>query len=275
MIQVGKYNQLKIERFKEAGAFLADGKDGLLLPRRFVPSNAKAGDELMVFVYHDGDDRLIATTQQPHAIVGDIALLKVVGTSNHGAFLDWGLMKDLFVPHSKQISPMRLGGEYLVHVYIDEKTGRVAASQYLEHLLSNENLTVKELEEVDLIVYRETDLGYAVIINNKHNGLIYANEVFQSLQIGQKLKGFIKTIREDGKIDVAIGKAGYKKVEDEAVKILRLLEENNGYLPYHDKSAPEIIYSFFGMSKKNFKMTLGKLYKEKKIELTPGGFKLR
>lgn len=273
MIQVGKYNQLTIQRFKDAGAFLEDGKDGLLLPKRFVPKEAKVGDVLSVFVYHDGDDRLIATTQQPYAIVGDIALLKVVGTSGHGAFLDWGLMKDLFVPHSKQISPMRLGGEYLVHVYIDEKTGRAAASQYLEHLLNNENPTVKTLDEVDLIVYRETDLGFAVIINNKHNGLIFANEVFQPLQIGQKLKGFIKNIREDGKIDVAIGKSGYQKVEDEAKKIMRLLKENNGYLAYHDKSAPEDIYAFFGMSKKNFKMTLGKLYKEKKIELTPTGFK--
>lgn len=263
---------MHVQRIKDAGAYLDDGKEGILLPKRFVPRGTKVGDELTVFIYHDGEDRLIATTQHPTAVVGDIAFLKVVGTSSHGAFLDWGLMKDLFVRKSKQLSPMRLGGEYLVHVYIDAQTGRAAASQYIEHLLSNEALTVKEKEEVDLIVYRETELGWSVIINNQHLGLLYANEVFQPLQVGDKVKGFIKQLREDGKIDVAIGKPGYNKVEDEAGKILRLLEENNGYLPYHDKSEPEAIYNFFGMSKKVFKMTIGKLYKEKKIELTKSGF---
>jgi predicted RNA-binding protein (virulence factor B family) len=274
MIQAGQYNRLKVQRFKDAGAFLEDGKEGLLLPKRFVPAGTNIDDELTVFVYHDSEDRLIATTQHPFAVVGEIALLKVVGLSPHGAFLDWGLMKDLFVPRSKQISPMRLGGEYLVQVYIDEQTGRIAATEYIEQLLNNEELTVKELDEVDLIIYRETELGYAVIINNKHLGLLYSNEVYQNISIGDKLKGFIKTIRTDNKIDVALGKPGYQRVEDEAEKILRLLAQQNGYLPYHDKSSPEDIYNVFGMSKKTFKMTLGKLYKEKKIELTKTGIKL-
>jgi len=273
MIQVGQYNRLKVQRFKDAGAFLEDGKEGLLLPKRFVPAGTNIDDELTVFVYHDSEDRLIATTQHPLAVVGEIALLKVVGLSPHGAFLDWGLKKDLFVPRSKQLSPMRLGGEYLVQVYIDEQTGRIAATEYIEQLLSNEELTVKELDEVDLIIYRETELGYAVIINNKHLGLLYSNEVYQNISIGDKLKGFIKTIRPDNKIDVALGKPGYQRVEDEAEKILRLLAQQNGYLPYHDKSSPEDIYNVFGMSKKTFKMTLGKLYKEKKIELTKTGIK--
>lgn len=274
MIQVGNYNRLIVQRIKDAGAYLDDGKEGILLPKRFVPRGTKVDDELTVFIYHDGEDRLIATTQHPTAVVGDIAFLKVVGNSSHGAFLDWGLMKDLFVPKSKQISPMRLGGEYLVHLYIDTQTGRIAASQYIEHLLSNEELTVKEKDEVELIIYRQTELGWAVIINNKHLGLLYANEVFQPLQVGDKVQGFIKQIREDGKIDVALGKLGYNKVEDEATKILRLLEEHNGYLPYHDKSEPEVIYNFFGMSKKVFKMTVGKLYKERKIALTKTGMQL-
>jgi predicted RNA-binding protein (virulence factor B family) len=273
MIQAGQYNRLKVQRFKDAGAFLEDGKEGLLLPKRFVPAGTNIDDELTVFVYHDSEDRLIATTQHPFAVVGEIALLKVVGLSPHGAFLDWGLMKDLFVPRSKQISPMRLGGEYLVQVYIDEQTGRIAATEYIEQLLNNEELTVKELDEVDLIIYRETELGYAVIINYKHLGLLYSNEVYQNISIGDKLKGFIKTIRPDNKIDVALGKPGYQRVEDEAEKILRLLAQQNGYLPYHDKSSPEDIYNVFGMSKKTFKMTLGKLYKEKKIELTKTGIK--
>jgi predicted RNA-binding protein (virulence factor B family) len=273
MVEVGQYNRLIVKRLKDAGAYLDDGAEGILLPKRFVPRGTRAGDELTVFIYHDGEDRLIATTQHPTAVVGDFALMKVVGTSSHGAFLDWGLMKDLFVPKSKQISAMRLGGEYLVHVYIDEQTGRAAASQYIEHLLSNEELTVKEKDEVELIIYRQTELGWSVIINKKHIGLLFFSDVFQPLNIGDKVNGTIKTIREDGKIDVAIGKQGYQRVEDEAEKILRLLDNNNGYLPYHDKSDPEVIYNFFGMSKKAFKMTIGKLYKEKKIELTKTGIK--
>lgn len=273
MIEAGQYNRLIVQRFKDAGAFLDDGKEGLLLPKRYVPQGTEIGDELTVFVYHDSEDRLIATTEHPFAVVGDIAFLKVVGLSEHGAFLDWGLMKDLFVPRSKQVSPMRLGGEYLVHLYIDEQTGRIAASQYIEQMLSNDNLALKELDVVELMVFRETELGYSVIINNKHEGLLYFSDVFQPLAVGEKLEGFIKTIREDGKIDVAPGKPGYLKVEDEADKILRLLNKNNGYLPYHDKSAPEDIYKFFGMSKKVFKMTVGKLYKEKKVELTKTGIR--
>ncbi len=273
MIKVGDYNRLQVLRLTQTGAFLNDGKEGLLLPIRFVPSDTKVDDELDVFVYHDSEGRLIATTLHPNAVVGDIAFMKVVSTTPQGAFLDWGLMKDLFVPRSKQINSMRLGGEYLVKLFIDEQTGRVAATEYIEQGLSNENLTLKELDVVDLLVFRETELGYAVIINNKHLGLLYFNEVYQNISIGDKLEGFIKTIRPDGKIDVALGKPGYQKVEDEADKILRLLKEKNGYLPYHDKSAPEEIYEFFGMSKKTFKMTVGKLYKEKKIELTKTGMK--
>lgn len=274
MIKVGDYNRLQVQRITQTGAFLNDGKEGLLLPKRFVPHDTKVDDEVDVFVYHDSEGRLIATTLHPNAVVGDIAFMKVVSTTPQGAFLDWGLMKDLFVPKSKQVSDMRLGGEYLVKLFIDEQTGRVAATEYIEQGLSNDELTVKELEIVDLLIFRETELGYAVIINNKHLGLLYFNEVFQNISIGDKVEGFIKTIRPDNKIDVALGKPGYQKVEDEADKIIRLLRAKNGYLPYHDKSAPEEIYEVFGMSKKVFKMTVGKLYKEKKIELTKTGMKL-
>jgi predicted RNA-binding protein (virulence factor B family) len=274
MIQVGQFNTLIVQRIKDAGAYLDDGNEGILLPKRFVPNGTNIGDEISVFIYHDSENRLIATTLIPKAVVGDIALLKVVDISSHGAFVDWGLMKDLLVPKSKQISPMRLGGEYLVSLYIDAQTGRVAASQYIEQLFSNEEISVVEKQIVDLIVYRQTDLGYAMIINKKHIGLLHQNEVFMDINIGDKLQGFIKTIRPDNKIDVTIGKPGYQKTEDEASKIMRLLKEYDGYLPYHDKSEPEEIYSFFGMSKKTFKMTLGKLFKERKIELTKTGFKL-
>ncbi len=273
MIKVGEFNKLTIQRFTAVGAFLDDGADGLLLPKRFVPRNAKQGDQLEVFVYHDSEDRLIATTQKPKAIVGEIARLRVVSVTGQGAFLDWGLMKDLFVPRSKQLMGMRVGGDYLVKLYIDEQTGRIAASEKFESGLSNEVLTVKEKQVVDLIAFRPTQLGFVMIINNQHTGLLHSNEIFRPLEPGDKMKGYIKTIRPDNKIDVVLGQPGYKRVEGEAEKILRLLDENNGYLPFNDKSDPEEIYSYFEMSKKAFKMTTGKLYKERKIIFTQTGIK--
>lgn len=256
------------------GVFLDDGKDGILLPKRFVPRGTRVGDELKVFLYHDSDDRVIATTLQPKGILGDIVKLKVVSITPHGAFMDWGLMKDLFVPKSQQVSFMRPGGEYFVKIYLDEQTGRLAASERIERFLSNENLSVKEKDEVDLLVYRQSDLGYVVVINNMHTGLLHFNEVYRDIEIGDHFKGFIKTILPGNKIDVVAGKPGYGRVEDESEKIVRLLRENNGYLPYHDKSSLEAIYSFFSMSKKTFKMATGALYKQRKIEFTQDGIKL-
>jgi len=274
MIKVGDYNELKVIRNADFGFYLDDGADGILLPKRFVPEGLKTGDEIKVFIYHDSEGRLIATTQHPKGVVGDIVKLKAVTVTNQGAFLDWGLMKDIFVPKSKQLGGMREGAEYLVKIYLDEQTGRVAATEKIEPFLSNENLTVKEKEIVDLIVYRRTDIGYLVIINNIHTGVLHFNEIYQSIGVGDKLKGFIKTIRPENKIDVAAGKPGYNRIEGEAEKILRLLRENNNYLPYHDKSDSEEIYAFFGMSKKSFKMAVGTLYKQQKITLTKTGIKL-
>jgi predicted RNA-binding protein (virulence factor B family) len=273
-IKVGDYNILKVIRKVSFGFYLDDSEEGILLPIRFAPSDLQIDDELKVFIYHDSDNRLIATTQIPYAIVGDIAKLKVVEVTRQGAFLDWGLMKDLFVPVSKQLGGMRLGAEYLVKLYLDEQTGRVAATEKIDFLLSNEILSVKEKEIVSLIVYRKTDLGYAMIINNQHIGLLHSNEIYREMMIGEKLEGFVKSIRPDNKIDVVIGKPGFQKVEDETAKILRLLAENDGYLPYHDKSDPEDIYAFFGMSKKVFKMTTGMLYKQQKIVFTKTGIQL-
>ena len=274
MIKTGEYNVLKVIKEKTMGVFLDDGDAGILLPKRFVPPGTKIGDDLKVFIYHDGEDRVIATTLQPKGVLGDIVKLRVVSTTEHGAFLDWGLMKDLFVPRSKQISFMRPMGDYLVKIYLDEQTGRLAATERIDQFLSNEILTVKEKDIVDLLVYRKTDLGYVVIINNLHIGLLHSNEVYRTIDIGDSFTGFIKTILPENKIDVVAGKPGYKRVEDETEKILRLLQENDGYLPYHDKSSPEDIYSFFGMSKKTFKMTTGALYKQRKIEFTQTGIKL-
>ncbi len=273
-IKVGDYNILKVIRKVAFGFYLDDNEEGILLPIRFATPDLQIDDEIKVFIYHDSDNRLIATTQIPYAMVGDIAKLKVVEVTKQGAFLDWGLMKDLFVPVSKQLGVMRLGAEYLVKLYLDEQTGRVAATEKIDFLLSNTELSVKEKEIVSLIVYRKTDLGYAMIINNQHIGLLHSNEIYREMVIGEKLEGFVKSIRPDNKIDVVIGKPGFQKVEDETAKILRLLAENDGYLPYHDKSDPEDIYAFFGMSKKVFKMTTGMLYKQQKIVFTKTGIQL-
>lgn len=274
MIKVGEYNLLKVARAFDFGMYLGEGKDAVLLPKRFVPPGVKPGDTLKVFVYHDSENRLIATTQQPIGIVGDIVCLRVVSLTAQGAFMDWGLMKDLFVPKSKQLTGMRLGGDYLVKIYIDEQTGRVAATEKIEPFLSNELLTIKEQEQVDLIVYRRTDIGYVVIINNRHTGVLHFNDIFHEIRVGDRLKGYIKNIRENNRIDVGVGKIGYDRVEDEVGKVMRLLREHNGYLPYNDKSSPEDIYAFFGMSKKTFKMTTGNLYKNRKIVFTQTGIKL-
>lgn len=274
MIKIGEYNVLKVIKEKPMGVFLEDEKDGILLPKRFVPPGTKTGDDLKVFLYHDGEDRVIATTLEPKGVLGDIVKLKVVSTTGHGAFLDWGLMKDLFVPKSQQVSFMRPMGEYLVKIYMDEQTGRLAATERIDAFLSNENLAVKEKDIVELLVYRRSDLGYVVIINNKHTGILHFNEVYRDIEIGDRFPGFIKTILPENKIDVVAGKPGYNRVEDESEKVVRLLKENDGYLPYHDKSSPEEIYSFFGMSKKTFKMTTGALYKQRKIGFTQTGIKL-
>ena len=271
MVKTGEYNLLKVARIVAIGVYLDDGKEGILLPKRYVPEGTKPGDELNVFVYHDSENRLIATTQQPLGVVGDIVMLPVVSVTPQGAFMDWGLPKDIFVPLSKQRSRMYTGERYLVKIYLDEQTGRVAATEKFDSFLNNEKLTVKEMEEVDLVIYRRTDIGYFVIINNRHTGVLHYNEVFRELETGDRLKGFIKKISEDHKIDVVPGRAGYEKVTEEEKKILQLLAENNGYLPYHDKSDPADIYRFFGISKKTFKMALGSLYKQRKIRFTQTG----
>ncbi len=274
MVRMGEYNLLKVIKVKDMGVFMDNGEEGILMPKRFVPPGTGTGDVLNVFLYHDGEGRPIATTQKPFGVLGDIVKLKAVSVTLQGAFLDWGLVKDLFIPKSAMISFMRPMGEYLVKIVMDEQTGRLAATEKLERFLSNETLTVKEKEEVDLLIYRQTDIGYEVIINNKHKGILHANEVYRPIEIGDRFKGFIKNILTENKIDVAAGKPGYQRVEDEAEKIIRLLNENNGYLPYHDKSSPEEIYAFFKISKKTFKMTTGNLYKQKKILFTKTGIQL-
>lgn len=271
MIKVGEFNTLRVIRAVDFGVFLDDGNEGILLPKRFVPAGLSIGDEVEVFVYHDSEDRLIATTQKPFGIVGDIVALKVVSATQQGAFLDWGLMKDLFVPKSKQLSTMRVGGTYIVQIYIDEQTGRVTATEKIEYLLSNEHLDVKEKDPVDLLVYRRTDIGYLCIINGKHTGVLHFSDIYQNIQVGDRLSGYIRKIREENKIDLALGERGYQRVTGEAGKILDLLNQHGGFLPYHDKSDPEDIYDNLGMSKKAFKMAIGNLFKQQLIRIKENG----
>jgi uncharacterized protein len=274
MVKTGDYNTLRVLRKVDFGVYLDDGEAGILLPKRYVPEGLNEGDDIDVFVYHDGEDRLIATTDKPFGVVGDILKMKVVSVTEQGAFMEWGIMKDLFVPKSKQIQGMLPKGEYLVKIYRDDQTGRAAASERVEEFLHNDHITVKEGDELDLIVLRRTDIGYLMIVNNLHTGVLHMNEVFRPIGEGDKFKGFVKKVYHDNKIDVVAGKMGYSRVEGEADKVLRLLKENNGYLPYHDKSDPEEIYLFFAMSKKTFKMTTGNLYRERKISFEEGGIRL-
>src|SRR3984957_15511547 len=238
MIRIGEYNVMKVIKEQPFGLFLDDGKEGILLPKRFVPKGAKIGDELKVFLYHDGEDRIIATTQTPLGILGDIVKLRVVNVTPQGAFMDWGLMKDLFVPKSKQLVGMRLNGDYLVKIYLDEQTGRLAATEKIEPALNNENLTVKEKDLVTLTAFRRTDIGYVVIINNRHTGVLHFNEIYRDIKVGDHFPGFIKNIPPahqspsgQPRSGVAPGRPGYSRVEGAADKVLRLLKENKGRLP--------------------------------------------
>lgn len=274
MIQVGNYNTLKVIKEVDFGMYLDGGTDEILLPNRYVPKGLKQDDEITVFIYHDNEGRLIATTDKPLAVVGDIAMMEVNEISAHGAFLKWGIMKDVFIPISLQERKMKPGDKRLVQLFIDERTGRVTATEKIDKLLSNYQLSIQENDEVDIVVFQQTDIGYKVIINNKHLGVLHYNEMFREVEIGDKMRGYIKKIREGNKIDVSPGVKGYAKVKSEEERIIEMLRNNNGYLPYNDKSDPEDIYTYFGISKKSFKITLGALYKKRLIEFTQTGVKL-
>jgi predicted RNA-binding protein (virulence factor B family) len=274
MVLVGEYNTLKVVKEVDFGLYLDGGKDEILLPKRYVPQGLKAGDEITVFVYHDNEGRLIATTDKPSASVGEMAMLEVADVTPHGAFLKWGIMKDVFIPVAYMEHRMRKGDKRLVMLVIDAQTGRVTATEKIDQFLTNLDLAVKEGEEVDLLIFQKTDIGYKVIINSKHTGVLHYNEVFKDLETGEKLLGYIKKIRPGNKIDVSPGVKGYGRVMSEEEKVLEVIRNNNGYIPYNDKSDPESIYAFLGMSKKTFKMILGALYKKRLIEFTQTGTKL-
>lgn len=275
MVEIGKYNTLKIVKDLDFGVYLDGGNElEILLPARYVPKNVKPGDEVEVFIYHDNEGRIIATTAKPLAVVGEFKFMEVKSVNNIGAFLEWGLMKDLLVPFKEQKMPMREGKWYLVYVHQDHVTQRIVASARIDKYLDNVVPDYTPNQEVDLLVADETDIGYKVIINNLHWGLLYHNEVFRRLEKGEELKGYIKEVREDEKIDVSLTPLGYQKVEGIAGTILESLKAQGGFIAVHDKSEPDVIYSLFRCSKKAFKQAIGALYKQHYIILEEGGIRL-
>ena len=275
MINIGEYNTLTILREKEPGLFLSDEEgDEVLLPNRYVPKEFKIWDKLEVFVYLDNDERLVAVTDRPYITKGDFALLRCNDVTSHGAFLDWGMVKELFCPFKEQAFKMKKGGWYLVHCYLDEETNRLVASSKTNHFLDNKELTVSQFEEVDLIVSHPSEIGMNVIVNKKHLGLIFNDDIFKDLSVGDRLKGIVKKIRPDNKLDIALGQIGYRNIEPNAEAILNELEDNSGFLNLTDKSSPEDIKETLQMSKKSFKKAVGTLYKQRLITIEDDGIRL-
>jgi len=276
MVQIGKYNTLKVVKEVEFGLYLDGGEEHgeILLPIRYVPEETKVDDELEVFIYLDSEDRIIATTEKPFATVGEFAFLQVTSVTQIGAFLDWGLMKDLLVPFREQKMKMQEGQYYPVYIYLDDESQRIVATAKLEPVLDNVIPDYSVGQEVEMFVVERTELGYKVVINNLHSGLIYHNEMFRDVKIGDRCPGFIKKVREDDKIDVNLHKQGFEKMDDLSTKVLELLKKRGGFLAVSDKSPAEVIYQVFGMSKKNFKKAIGGLYKQRIITIEKEGIRI-
>ncbi|HET8837669.1 MAG TPA: S1-like domain-containing RNA-binding protein [Flavobacteriaceae bacterium] len=276
MLNIGVYHTLTIDRDTPPGLFLKDDEGNeVLLPNKYKPENFEIGDEIDVFVYLDHEERPVATTLKPFVKLDEFGYLRCAETTDLGAFLDWGLEKHLFVPFMEQAYKMKKGEWYLIFCYLDLDTNRLVASSKVNSFLDNSEITVEPFEKVDLIVTNKTDLGFNVIVNKLHQGLIYNDEIFQKLQTGDRLTGIVKKIRSDGKIDIGLQRPGYRAIEPNAQRILTELELNNGFLPLHDKSSPEEIYNALEMSKKSFKKAVGTLYKKRLVELKADGVHLK
>lgn len=272
MAAPGKYNDLKIIRMLDFGAVL-DGEEfgEIRLPKRCLDKDSKTGDTVKVFLYTDSDDKIAATTDAPMAQVGDFAFLECIEVNDFGAFLDWGIPKDLFVPFREQKMKMEEGKSYVVYIYFDEESKRIAASSKVEKFLDNVFPKYEEYQEVEVMVIGQTDLGFKVIVNNLHTGMLYKNEVFQRLRNGQQLKAYVKKVRDDDKIDLLLDKPGPKKVDALSQKILDRLQEQGGFMNVTDKSSAEYIARIFGVSKKTYKKAIGALYKARMIRIEDDG----
>ncbi|TXE17331.1 GntR family transcriptional regulator [Psychroserpens burtonensis] len=276
MIRIGDFNTLEIIRETEQGLYLSDSEENqVLLPNRYVPKTFQIWEELKVFVYLDNEERLVAVTDEPYVVRDDFALLRCNEVTQHGAFLDWGLVKELFCPFKEQAFKMKAGGWYLIHCYLDEETNRLVASSKTNRFLDNKDLTVQQFDEVDLIVSHPSELGMNVIVNNEHLGLIFSEDIFKDVSVGDRLKGFVKKVREDNKLDIVLGKIGYRKIEPNADLVMEYLgDSDDGFLALNDKSNPDDIKNVLQMSKKTFKKAIGTLYKQKLITIKEDGIYL-
>ena len=274
-IELGKFNQLEVVKEVDFGLYLDGGEEGgILLPTRYVPEGCQVGDMLNVFLYLDIDERLIATTLTPLVQVGQFACLEVAWVNQFGAFLNWGLMKDLFVPFSEQKMKMQVGRKYVIHAHLDDESYRIVASAKVERYLSKDIPDYAPGTEVDILIWQKTDLGFKAIIDNKHSGLLYENEIFCTLETGMQMRAFVKQVREDGKVDLILQKPGFEKIDDFSKTLLDYIKEHGGRIHLNDKSPAEDIYDTFGVSKKTFKKGVGDLYKKRLISLQENGITL-
>lgn len=275
-VELGKYNTLNIIAVTPKGVYLDGGDLGeIILPNRFVPKDCQIGDSLLVFIYLDSAERLAATTEKVLGQVGDFVSLKVAQVNKMGAFLDWGLPKDLLVPYNQQHTEMEVGKYYLVRIFVDQRTDRIAASSKLDKFIDIWPAEYQQGDKVELIIGGKTDLGFKAIVNNLHWGLLYDNEIFQPLRIGKKIDGYIKQVREDGRLDLILTRGFKNKVTNFSDKLVDTLQKNDGFLPLHDKSAPELIQRTLGVSKKTFKATVGNLLKNGKLSIEKDGIRLK
>lgn len=271
-IELGKFNTLEVVKQVDFGLYLDGDEEGeILLPSRYVPDDCQIGDWLNVFLYLDIDERLIATTLTPLVQVGEFACLEVAWVNEFGAFLNWGLMKDLFVPFSEQKMKMQVGRSYVVHTHLDDESYRIVASAKVDRYLSKEMPAYQPGDEVNILIWQKTDLGFKAIIENQFSGLLYDGEIFQPLRTGSLLKAFVKQVREDGKIDLMLQKPGFEKIDDFAKTLLDYIREHDGQIALTDKSPAEDIYDTFGVSKKTFKKAVGDLYRKRLIVLQEEG----
>ncbi|MBL3658237.1 CvfB family protein [Fulvivirga sediminis] len=274
-MEIGKFYELEVVKELDFGVYLKSDFGEILLPTKYVPESAAIGDVLNVFVHRDSEDRLLATTLRPKGVLGEFVGLKATDITYHGAFMDWGLEKDLFVPKSEQHIPFVEGKTYVVRICMDYKSDRLVGVSKINAFLKGEHdEDLQEGDEVDLIIYNRTDVGYAAVINQKYKGLIYENEVFEPMRIGDAKKGYIKKLREDGKIDLSLSAEGKKAIDHNSEAVLEALKSTDGFLPYHDKSDADDIKEQFNMSKKAFKKAIGSLYKERLITIEQGGIRL-
>ena len=274
-IELGKFNTLRVVKEVDFGMYLDGGEEGeILLPSRYVPENCKPGDELTVFIYLDNEERLVATTLTPLVQVGEFACLEVAWINQYGAFLNWGLMKDLFVPFREQKMKMQVGKQYVIHAHLDDESYRIVASAKVDRYLSKEKAPYEPGQEVSILIWQKTDLGFKAIIENRYSGLLYENEIFCPLETGMEMKAFVKQVREDGKVDLILQKPGFEKIDDFSKTLLDYIKAHGGRINLNDKSPAEDIYDTFGVSKKTFKKGVGDLYKKRLITLHEDGIAL-